>query len=87
VISEDCLRGEDAQQQHDRAMAKRGKVSPSSRGRLEALLKAKGDTSSNPGQSNQPEQTGPIDPIVSAMASNPGLTRETAERMANDLGF
>jgi|APSaa5957512622_1039677.scaffolds.fasta_scaffold93069_2 hypothetical protein len=75
-------RDPDAQELHDFAMSlSEIKPDPGSRKRLEALLKEKSGSSE---EQSQPEQ---LDPIESAMRNNPGLTREKAEEMAEDLGF
>jgi hypothetical protein len=73
----------DAQQQHDEAMAARRTDLQlrGSRRRLEDLLQRKGVSSSSLSQS---EGQGII---ARAMAENPGLSRETAEQMAEDFGF
>jgi hypothetical protein len=77
-------RSMDAQQQHDEAMVARSlarKRMQGSRKTLEALLQKKGVSSSSLSQS---EGQGVIE---RAMAENPGLSRETAEQMAEDFGF
>ncbi len=79
----------DAQQQHDLEMSEKLdrliKQSPeekaASKQRLEALLAQKSATSSSGPQSTE------FDPIELAMRNHPGLTREKAEKMAEDLGF
>lgn len=71
----------DAQQMHDEEMSKRPSVDPASKGRLEALLAAKSASSSNKGPSSE------LGPIERAMRNNPTLTRETAEKMADESGF
>lgn len=77
-------RSMDAQQQHDEAMVTRSlarKRMQDSRRTLEDLLQRKGVSSSSLSQS---EGQGII---ARAMAENPGLSRETAEQMAEDFGF
>jgi hypothetical protein len=65
------------QELHDFTVARRGAVrlAKGSKQRLQKLLVEK-----------QAIATA-FDPIASAMANNPGLTRERAEEMARNLGF
>jgi hypothetical protein len=65
----------DDQAMHDHEMSKRRPVSKGSKARLEKLLTKKSTV-----------PTG-SDPIEGAMRDHPGLTREVAERMAENLGF
>ena len=71
----------DAQQMHDEEMSKRPEIEPSSKGRLEALLAKKS------GSSSSKEPSPELGPIEWAMKNHPGLTRETAEKMAEEFGF
>ena len=68
----------DAQQQHDRSLARKLKKLnlAGSRQRLEALLKAKHATHSNWS-----------DPLASVLRENPTLTRAQAEEMVSQYGF
>lgn len=73
-FAEEYGRGPDAQELHDWMNRDRKPVSPGSRKRLQKTLAKK---------------AAPLgfDPIASAMADNPGLTREQAEADARALGF
>jgi hypothetical protein len=72
----------DAQEMHDRHLPELGlKELQGSKDRLEALLAEKGDSSSPLKQSKK------HDPVALAMMDNPGLTRESAEKMAAAFGF
>ncbi len=73
------------QEQHDlqlQAAMRNGKLlEPGSRQQLESLLAKKNESSLESGQSSE---SGPIE---RAMRNHPGLTRETAEQMADAFGF
>lgn len=73
------------QQEHDlqlhQALKSRQLLQPGSRQRLEALLAVKS------GNSSGSEPSSVRGPIERAMANNPQLSRETAERMADEFGF
>ena len=73
------------QQEHDlqlhQALKSRQLLQPGSRQRLEALLAAKS------GNSSASEPSSEQGPIERAMANNPQLSRETAEKMADAFGF
>ncbi len=73
------------QEEHDlqlqTAMREGKLLEPGSRQRLEALLAKKEENSSVSAQSSD------LGPIERAMRNNPGLTRETAEQMAEEFGF
>ena len=68
-----CDDENDAQGQHDQAMASRGKLEPGSKQRLEALLKTKVSPVSRKQRIMHIVNT---DPIAQAMADDPGLNRE-----------
>ena len=76
----------DAQEEHDYVMSERMKGGKSvlekgSRQRLESLLAKKS------GVSPAKDTTFGLGPIERAMRDHPGLTRETAEKMAEEFGF
>lgn len=76
----------DAQEEHDYLMSQRMKdgkpiLEQGSRGRLEKLLAKK------EGVSTAITPHFGLGPIERAMRNNPELTRETAERMAEEFGF
>lgn len=73
----------DAQQQHDDALAKRKPMTPAMAAELKQHLRA----ASGAASSAPPTQSTTFDPIANAMERNPGLTRETAEQMADEFGF
>lgn len=68
------------QDEHDYRMSKRKSLS-GTRHKLEALLREKNASSQ---AKSQPESQ---DPIATAIANNPGLTREKALEMAEKFGF
>ena len=73
----------DAQQQHDVMMWRRkAKLKAGSKERLVKMLREKDLQQQELTRNNLN-----MDPIESAMANHPGLTREVAEQMADDLGF
>lgn len=76
------LRPLDAQQMHDLENEPKdfSGLEPGSRARLEKLLRKKA-------KKPEPPPDTAFDPIESAMSRHPGLSRETAEEMARDLGF
>ena len=57
------------------------RLAKASKAKLEALLKASAESSSN----GEPSTV--LGPIESAMQRHPGLTREEAEKMAEAFGF
>jgi len=73
------------QEEHDlqlQAAMRKGKLlEPGSRQRLEALLAKKEGSLSASARSSD------LGPIERAMRNHPGLTRETAEQMAEEFGF
>jgi hypothetical protein len=73
------------QQEHDLRMSKVMRenklLEPGSLERLEALLAKKN------GSSSASEPSSGLGPIERAMRNNPKLTRETAERIADEFGF
>lgn len=73
----------DAQQQHDVMSCRRkAKLQAGSKERLVKMLREK-----DLQQQKLDRNNCYMDPIESAMANHPGLTREVAEQMANALGF
>ena len=66
--------GLDAQQQHDRLMARRAKKGLNLEGSKQRLKTALREKQA-------------FDPIAAAMQDHPGLTRDEAERHARALGF
>jgi hypothetical protein len=68
----------DAQQQHDEQMAKRGKIDPKSKGRLEALLKSKAQSKGKPSSE--------LGTAEWAVKNYPGLTKEKAQEMVDAFG-
>jgi hypothetical protein len=86
----------DPQERHDQAFMVPRPEQVASREELEASLIAKNGPSGEPPPKalvkKRPSQKRPppktyFDPIASAMARHPGLTREKAEEMAKDFGF
>ena len=72
----------DAQEMHDLQMAEQeGKGPKADRQKVEALLRKKN------GSSLVPSPSGGRDIIAIAMKDNPGLTRERAAQMLDDLGY
>ena len=72
----------DAQEMHDLQMAEQeGKGPKADRQKVEALLRKKN------GSSLEPSPSGGRDIIAIAMKDNPGLTRERAAQMLDDLGY
>jgi hypothetical protein len=72
------------QEEHDYRMCLVRKcklLEPGSRERMEALLAKKS------GSSSASEPSSDLGPIERAMRNNPQLSRETAERMADEFGF
>ena len=72
----------DAQEMHDLQMAKQeGKGPKADRQKVEVLLRMKNSSSLEPLPSDA------LDPIAMAMKNHPGLTRERAEELAENLGW
>ena len=69
------------QQLHDLKMTSRKTLEPGSRQQIERLLAKKNESSLESGRSSE------FGPIERAMRNHPGLTRETAEQMADAFGF
>ena len=72
----------DAQEMHGLQMAKQECKGPKAdRQKVEALLRRKN------GSSLEPLPSDALDPIAMAMKNHPGLTRERAEELAENLGW
>ena len=72
----------DTQEMHDLQMAKQeGKGPKADRQKVQALLRKKN------GPSLEPLPPTALDPIAMAMKNHPGLTRERAEELLENLGF
>jgi hypothetical protein len=87
----------DPQERHNQSFMPPRPEKVADKATLEASLRAKNGPSGEPPPPEQLPKSRPaqklpapktyFDPIASAMAQHPGLTREKAEEMARDFGF